>query len=219
MSENNNQSMGDLFPDLGPEVPIISGVAHDSTESLATVRRVPNEPGMAAKVFTMLAEAGVNVDMIVQAGASEADIDARPEWYAKLYPLVSERLQRLDLTARLGNTQIDDDLRRHRSAHARHGVKRHGRGGLRYRDIGLGHKPRVGMRDGNVGSRHGKPRGIGILTRADGVEPALGNETARGKLALEPRKHLIRRRTLPIKKHQLRRKQRFVIRHALTSLT
>ena len=45
MSENNNQSMGDLFPDLGPEVPIISGVAHDSTESLATVRRVPNEPG------------------------------------------------------------------------------------------------------------------------------------------------------------------------------
>ena len=67
MSENNNQSMGDLFPDLGPEVPIISGVAHDSTESLATVRRVPNEPGMAAKVFTMLAEAGVNVDMIVQA--------------------------------------------------------------------------------------------------------------------------------------------------------
>ena len=58
MSENNSQSLGDLFPDLGPEVPIISGVAHDNTESLATVRRVPNEPGMAAKVFTMLAEAG-----------------------------------------------------------------------------------------------------------------------------------------------------------------
>jgi aspartokinase len=59
MSENNNQSLGDLFPDLGPEVPIISGVAHDNTESLATVRRVPNEPGMAAKVFTLLAEAEV----------------------------------------------------------------------------------------------------------------------------------------------------------------
>ncbi len=43
MSENNSQSLGDLFPDLGPEVPIISGVAHDNTESLATVRRVPNE--------------------------------------------------------------------------------------------------------------------------------------------------------------------------------
>ena len=72
MSENNSQSLGDLFPDLGPEVPIISGVAHDNTESLATVRRVP---GMAAKVFTMLAEAGVNVDMIVQASASTGTAD------------------------------------------------------------------------------------------------------------------------------------------------
>ncbi len=33
---------------------------------------------------------------LVQSGADEADIDARPEWYAKLYPLVAERLQRLD---------------------------------------------------------------------------------------------------------------------------
>ena len=71
MSENNNQSLGDLFPDLGPEVPIISGVAHDNTESLATVRRVPNEPGMAAKVFALLAEAGVNVDMIDSGSATE----------------------------------------------------------------------------------------------------------------------------------------------------
>lgn len=70
MSDNNSKSMGGLFPDLGPEAPVISGVAHDRSEALATVRGVPNEPGMAAKVFTELATAGVNVDMIVQAGAS-----------------------------------------------------------------------------------------------------------------------------------------------------
>ena len=75
------------------------------------------------------------------------------------------------------------------------------------------------MRNGNVCRRHGKTRGIGILARANGVEPTVGNVATWCKLALEPRKHLIRRRTLPIKKHQLRRKQRFVIRHALTSLT
>ena len=75
MNENDNKSMGDLFPDLGPEAPVISGVAHDRTESLATLRGVPNEPGMAAKVFTQLAEAGVNVDMIVQAGASTGTAD------------------------------------------------------------------------------------------------------------------------------------------------
>lgn len=75
MNDNDNKSMGDLFPDLGPEAPVISGVAHDRTEALATLRGVPNEPGMAAKVFTQLAEAGVNVDMIVQAGASTGTAD------------------------------------------------------------------------------------------------------------------------------------------------
>ena len=74
------------------------------------------------------------------------------------------------------------------------------------------------MRNGNVCRRHGKARGIGILARANGVEPTGRNVAARGKLALKPRKHLIRRCALPIKKHQLRRKQRFVIRHTLTSL-
>ena len=75
------------------------------------------------------------------------------------------------------------------------------------------------MRDGDIGRRHGKARGIGVLACANGVKPAIGNVAARGELALELRKHLARRRTPPIKKHQLRRKQRFVIRHALTSLT
>ena len=74
------------------------------------------------------------------------------------------------------------------------------------------------MRNGDVCRRHGETRGIGVLARADGIEPTLANVAAQGKLTLEPRKHLTRRRALPIKKHQLRRKQRFVIRHALTSL-
>ena len=72
MTEEEAKSMGDLFPDLGPEAPVISGIAHDRSEALATV---PNEPGMAAKVFTELATAGVNVDMIVQAGASVGTAD------------------------------------------------------------------------------------------------------------------------------------------------
>lgn len=75
VSNEDTKSMGDLFPDLGPEAPVISGIAHDRSEALATVRGVPNEPGMAAKVFTELASAGVNVDMIVQAGASVGTAD------------------------------------------------------------------------------------------------------------------------------------------------
>lgn len=75
MTKEESKSMGDLFPDLGPEAPVISGVAHDNSEALATVRGVKNEPGVAAKVFTELAVADVNVDMIVQAGASTGTAD------------------------------------------------------------------------------------------------------------------------------------------------
>ena len=60
MTEEEAKSMGDLFPDLGPEAPVISGIAHDRSEALATVRGVPNEPGMAAKVFTELATADIS---------------------------------------------------------------------------------------------------------------------------------------------------------------
>ncbi|KGM13858.1 aspartate kinase [Cellulomonas bogoriensis] len=48
------------------EQPIISGVAHDSSEAKVTVVGVPDVPGTAARVFEVVAEAGVNIDMIVQ---------------------------------------------------------------------------------------------------------------------------------------------------------
>ena len=45
---------------------IISGIAHDTSEAKVTVFGVPDQPGIAAAVFRPLAEAGINVDMIVQ---------------------------------------------------------------------------------------------------------------------------------------------------------
>jgi aspartate kinase len=57
------------------EQAIISGVTHDSSEAKVTVRDVPDRPGVAATVFTRMAEANVNVDMIIQniseAGATD----------------------------------------------------------------------------------------------------------------------------------------------------
>lgn len=105
MNENENKSMGDLFPDLGPEAPVISGVAHDRSESLATLRGVPNEPGMAAKVFTKLAEAGVNVDMIVQAGASVGTADISFTVPGVTAPIVQDVL--LDKQEELGYQSFD----------------------------------------------------------------------------------------------------------------
>ena len=48
------------------EDPIISGVVTDMTEAKVTVHGVPDRPGVSAAIFEPLAEAGVNVDMIVQ---------------------------------------------------------------------------------------------------------------------------------------------------------
>jgi aspartate kinase len=53
------------------EQPIISGIAHDVSEAKVTISGVPDRPGIAARVFRPLADAGVNVDMIVQ-NVSEA---------------------------------------------------------------------------------------------------------------------------------------------------
>lgn len=48
------------------EQAIISGVIHDTSEAKLTIERVPDRPGVAARVFRSLADAEVNVDMIVQ---------------------------------------------------------------------------------------------------------------------------------------------------------
>jgi aspartate kinase len=52
--------------DLPVEQAIISGVAHDRSEAKITVVGVPDKPGEAAAIFTALAEAEINIDMIVQ---------------------------------------------------------------------------------------------------------------------------------------------------------
>ena len=52
--------------DLTVEQAIISGVAHDRSEGKITVYGVPDRPGEAAQLFRVLADAEINIDMIVQ---------------------------------------------------------------------------------------------------------------------------------------------------------
>jgi aspartate kinase len=57
------------------EQAIISGIAHDTSEAKVTVLGVPDQPGVAARVFRPLADSGVNVDMIVQNTAEDGRTD------------------------------------------------------------------------------------------------------------------------------------------------
>lgn len=48
------------------ETQVVSGIAYAKDEAKITILKVEDKPGVAARVFVPLAEAGINVDMIVQ---------------------------------------------------------------------------------------------------------------------------------------------------------
>ncbi|MEM7092018.1 MAG: aspartate kinase [Actinomycetota bacterium] len=54
---------------------IVTAVVHDMSESKVTITGVPDQPGIAAKLFRPLADADVNVDMIVQNVGSDGATD------------------------------------------------------------------------------------------------------------------------------------------------
>ena len=58
------------------EQAIISGIAHDTSEARISLVGLPDTPGIAARVFRPLADAGMNIDMIVQndSGDGRSDI-------------------------------------------------------------------------------------------------------------------------------------------------
>ncbi len=48
------------------EQAIIAGIAHDKSEAKVTVVGVPDRSGVAARIFQAIADADINIDMIVQ---------------------------------------------------------------------------------------------------------------------------------------------------------
>jgi aspartate kinase, monofunctional class len=57
--------------DLPVEQALITGVAHDRSEAKITIVGVPDEPGVAARIFSTVAAAESNIDMIVQNVSTE----------------------------------------------------------------------------------------------------------------------------------------------------
>ena len=93
--------------DLVLEKAIVSGVTHDATEAKATIVAVPDSPGVAARVFRALADAGVNIDMIVQNvsenGTTDISFTLPKSDLAVAEPILQQ------LAAEIGATSIDLD--------------------------------------------------------------------------------------------------------------
>jgi len=66
MVVEEDQSMEDI---------LVSGVAHDRDQTKITLLRVPDRPGLAARVFGSIAGAGIVVDMIIQNASADGTTD------------------------------------------------------------------------------------------------------------------------------------------------
>src|SRR5438067_2037857 len=100
----------------GPmEQAIISGVTHDTSEAKVTVAEVPDQPGIAARLFGALADDDVNVDMIVQntstGGATDisftvprADLAAAMHVSEELWPQIGAKSVSYD--AEIGRVSV-----------------------------------------------------------------------------------------------------------------
>jgi aspartate kinase len=65
-SQKRGTMVSGSVEDLTVEQALLTGVAHDRSESKITVTGVPDELGKAAQIFRVVADAEINIDMVLQ---------------------------------------------------------------------------------------------------------------------------------------------------------
>ena len=102
------ETLAKMEVEMPMEQPIIRAVTHDLSESKVTVSDVPDKPGVSAALFRALADAGVNVDMIVQNVSEQGNTDISftvpSEDAERAHALVSG-----DIAAEIGGTVLPLD--------------------------------------------------------------------------------------------------------------
>ena len=82
------------------EQAIISGIAHDTGEAKVTIRAVPDRPGVAGRTFRPLADAGINIDMIVQntsvAGLADISFTLPESELPRAEPILEQLAREID---------------------------------------------------------------------------------------------------------------------------
>jgi aspartate kinase len=96
--------------DLVLEKAIVSGVTHDASEAKATIVAVPDTPGIAARVFRALADAGVNIDMIVQNVSADGRTDISFTLPKTDLAIAEPILDRLAAEVGASSIELDDEV-------------------------------------------------------------------------------------------------------------
>ena len=92
------------------EQAVVRGIAHDASESKVTVYGVPDTPGVAASLFEPLAEAGVNVDMIVQNVSQDGSTDISFTVPSASVELARQEAETVATSVGAGGVSIDQSI-------------------------------------------------------------------------------------------------------------
>src|SRR5690606_35724485 len=65
-STNPGTLVAGKVEDIPVEDAVLTGVAHDASEAKITVVGIADQPGYAAKIFRVVADAEINIDMVLQ---------------------------------------------------------------------------------------------------------------------------------------------------------
>jgi aspartate kinase len=92
------------------EKAVISGIAFSRDEAKITLTRVPDRPGIASKILGAIAEANIDVDMIVQnisvEGMTDFSFTVHRNEYAKAMEVLEKKVK-----ASIGATSIQGDAK------------------------------------------------------------------------------------------------------------
>lgn len=92
------------------EQAVITGIAHDTSEMKVTIRHVPDTTGVAAKVFSALGAANVNMDMIIQNTSLDGATDISFTCPAADLPRAKEALAEIIPEIGAAGMDVDEDI-------------------------------------------------------------------------------------------------------------
>jgi aspartate kinase len=96
--------------DPNVEAPVVSGVAFNRDEAAIAVTQVPHEAGVAYELLKAVAEAGIEVDMIVVSAPRDGRVDlsytVHRDDYAKALRLANDAIGRFPGTAIAGDDRV-----------------------------------------------------------------------------------------------------------------
>ena len=107
-----NHSVGTLVTseELSMEQPLITGIAYNINEAKLTIRGVPDRPGIASQVFGPIADAQINVDMIIQNIGSDRNTDLTFTVERTDYKVSLKLLEEIKVNLNAAEIVADDDI-------------------------------------------------------------------------------------------------------------